>query len=721
MNTVQKKETLIIPQSGSGVSRTMIQHRKTLIMVTHAVMFTVALLFAFLFANNMQILRRWVIYPFPILLGVVLPIKLLVFGWFGQYRGWWRYVGISDLLKIAKAAITSTTILIILWYVYSAIGEIIIPDSAIAAVQRRIADMESDMLHAIDDQTGRDIKERHTNLKGFLDILEVSRINQVSAEIQDAPLNSNTRAEKTTRMAQLKSTQRMIEGVLMLDLFTTIMLLSGLRMTIRLYHEEFFSDTRGSSRRFLIIGAGNAGEALLREMLRRKDVQYEVVGFVDDDPAKQGMEIHGITVLGNVDALPAICKKYNVDEIAIAIPSASRQELRRVVQVCQGTKIRFQTVPSITDIASGKLSVSQIRDVDINDLLGREVIQLDTEGIQSYLKSKVILVTGAGGSIGSEMCRQVGAFGPKQLLLLEQAENPLFFIERELKQTFPTVAIVPVICDITDRVRVNQIFEKYRPQVVIHAAAHKHVPLMEHNPGEAIKNNVMGTSIVADASDQYGAESFVMISTDKAVNPTSIMGSSKRIAEMYIQDLNNTSKTHYVTVRFGNVLGSNGSVVPIFKQQIAAGGPVSVTHPEMRRYFMTIPEASQLVLQAASMGQGGEIFVLDMGEPVRIVDLARELITLSGFRPGEDIEIQFTGLRPGEKLFEELSIVGEDMLATKHPKIAVWKNRPSNREFLRNGIRSLMEVAITQDRQKVIAGIKTLVPEFIDEMKGVTG
>jgi FlaA1/EpsC-like NDP-sugar epimerase len=291
----------------------------------------------------------------------------------------------------------------------------------------------------------------------------------------------------------------------------------------------------------------------------------------------------------------------------------------------------------------------------------------------------------------------------------------LFFIERELRDLFPTMPLESIIADITDKVRIEQLFGCYHPQVVIHAAAHKHVPLMEQNPGEAIKNNIIGTRTVANAADVFGAECFVMISTDKAVNPTSIMGSSKRVAEVYIQDLNKTSKTHFVTVRFGNVLGSNGSVVPIFKQQIAAGGPVTVTHPEMRRYFMTIPEASQLVLQAAAMGQGGEIFVLDMGEPVKIVDLARELITLSGFRPGEDIEIEFTGLRPGEKLFEELSIEGENMVATRHPKIAVWKNIPKDRETLRTGIERLLEVAHTQDRSQIVRVLKELVPNFIGQ------
>jgi FlaA1/EpsC-like NDP-sugar epimerase len=367
----------------------------------------------------------------------------------------------------------------------------------------------------------------------------------------------------------------------------------------------------------------------------------------------------------------------------------------------------------LADIASGKFRVSQIRDVDINDLLGREIVQLDLQLIEKFVKGKTVIVTGAGGSIGSEMCRQLCVFEPKRLLLVEQAENPLFYIERELCKQFPSVSIEAVVCNITDSMRVSQVFCEHKPQVVIHAAAHKHVPLMELNSSEAVKNNVLGTQTVADAADACNSTNFVMISTDKAVNPTSIMGSTKRIAEMYIQDLNRTSKTDFVTVRFGNVLGSDGSVVPIFKRQIAEGGPVTVTHPDMQRYFMTIPEASQLVLQAAAMGKGGEIFLLDMGEPVKIVDLARELITLSGFRPGEDIEIAFTGLRPGEKLFEELSIEGEDMQRTRHPKISIWKNIPTDRDVLRKGIAELFKLSKTEGRAAIVDKIRQLVPEYI--------
>lgn len=706
-------QPLAEPQQAGGWKPFILRHRRPLIVLVHICVFIAALGLAFLFAFNMQLQRRWAIYPFPILLIIILPIKILVFGKFNQYRGWWRYVGMSDLLQIAKASLVCTFIFIILWFSYGWYGSAFIPNKFIDSVNQKMKSLEEQINASLSSTEASPLRRQYHNLVGLDDILVVTRISEIKKQADQLPFNSQERLRLEHTIETYLGVQKSIESVLMLDLFTTIMLLSGLRLVIRLYHEEFFAESKGVARRFLIVGAGNAGEALLREMMRRKDIQYDAVGFIDDDPAKYRMRIHGIPVLGTVEQLPQICQKNNVDEIAIAMPSATRKQLRRVVQICQGTKLRFTTVPSITDIASGKYKVSQIREVDINDLLGREVVKLDLEEIERFLRSKTILVTGAGGSIGSEMCRQVCAFGPQKLLLLEQAENPLFFIERELKKSHPNVPMDAIICDITDRARVDQIFDEYKPEVVIHAAAHKHVPLMETNPGEAIKNNILGTMNIANASDRIKTENFVMISTDKAVNPTSIMGSSKRIAEMYIQDLNNTSPTHFVTVRFGNVLGSNGSVVPIFRKQIAEGGPITVTHPEMRRYFMTIPEASQLVLQAAAIGKGGEIFVLDMGEPVKIVDLARELITLSGFRPEEDIEIAFTGLRPGEKLFEELSIEGENMSPTKHPKIAIWKNIPKDRDFLRSHIRQLLDTASTQDYKRIIEIVKILVPEYL--------
>jgi FlaA1/EpsC-like NDP-sugar epimerase len=624
-----------VPQSSFNL---LMRFRRPLIVLAHLAVFAVSLLLSFLLAANMQISTEWLTKQYPPMLVFVIIVKTLIFGMFKQYRGWWRYVGISDLTGIVRASLVSTMLIFGMW----------------------VAALYIDPLR-----------------KGLPNIFDVS------------------------------------QAVFVIDMFCTILLLAGLRMAIRLYYEEFRTVESGRLKRFLIVGAGNTGESLLREIHRMSVAEYEVVGFIDDDPAKRGIRIHDIPVLGQVEQLPEICKEKNIEEIAIAMPSATVPQRRRVVQVCQGTKVRFRTVPSMTDIAAGKFKVSQIRDVEINDLLGREAIQLDTDLIEAFIKGKTILVTGAGGSIGSEMCRQICRFGPKLLLLVEQAENPLFYIERELRENFPGITMTAVICDITDKSRVEDIFNKYKPEVIIHAAAHKHVPLMEGNPGEAIKNNVIGSRTVADAADKFGAGSFVMISTDKAVNPTSIMGSSKRVAELYVQDLNRTSKTHFVTVRFGNVLGSEGSVVPIFKKQIAQGGPVTVTHPEMKRYFMTIPEASQLVLQAASMGKGGEIFVLDMGDPVKIVDLATELITLSGFRPGVDIEIAFTGLRPGEKLFEELSIKGEDMQETRHPKIGIWKNIPMDRDRLRAKIEELVALAKTGEHPVIAAKIKELVPEYI--------
>jgi len=616
----------------------LLRFRRGMIILAHIIAFACSLMLSFLVVHKMRFERPgWVdIYP-PLLL-FFLIVKLPVFGLFKQYRGWWRYVGISDLRDIFRASLISTLIIVALWFI-------------------------------------------------------MGRIDAVRANLPP-------------------DMKRPAEGVCIADMFATVLMLGGLRIVIRLYYEEFRTAEAGRLKRFLIVGAGNAGEALLREIHRMPVAQYEVVGFIDDDPIKKGTNIHGIPVLGTVEQLPKVCEERKIEEIAIAMPSASHSERMRVVRVCEGIKIKFQTVPSITDIASGKLRVSQIREVDINDLLGREAIQLDLDLIEAFAKDKTILVTGAGGSIGSEMCRQLCNFNPKLLLLIEQAENPLFYIERELRKQFPAVRINALICNITDRTRVDEIVENYKPQVVIHAAAHKHVPLMELNAGEAVKNNIIGTQVVADAADNYGTTNFVMISTDKAVNPTSIMGSSKRIAEMYVQDLSTTSKTHFVTVRFGNVLNSEGSVVPIFKKQIAEGGPLTITDPKMKRYFMTIPEASQLILQAAAMGKGGEIFVLDMGKPIEIMELAKTLITLSGFRPGEDIEMVFTGPRAGEKLFEELSIEGEDMQRTRHPKISIWKNIPMDRDRLRAGINELVNIAKAQNNSQIVQKIKELVPEY---------
>jgi len=502
------------------------------------------------------------------------------------------------------------------------------------------------------------------------------------------------------------------DSVVVLDFAGTIALICGARMLVRLYHEEVQPVSEGSTPKLLILGAGNAGENVVREILRQPVLEYRVEGFLDDDNAKWGAQIHGVEVLGGISQVNQICDELGIDEILIAMPSASRQQIRRVVELCRNTNVRFKTLPAIADLITGRMQVQQIRDVDIRDVLGRAPVQLDEDAIAHFIDGRTVMVTGAGGSIGSEMCRQMARFRPKRLLLVEQAEQNLFEIDRELRANFPEIDFVPYIADICDAARLSAIFERERPTAVIHAAAHKHVPMMEHNPGEAIKNNVRGTRTVADTAARYGTEKFVMISTDKAVNPTSIMGASKRVAEMYIQALNERVATQFVTVRFGNVLGSSGSVVPIFKEQIARGGPVTVTHKDMVRYFMTIPEAAQLVLQAASMGEGGEIFVLDMGEPVKIVDLARDLITLSGFRPDEDIEIVFTGTRPGEKLYEELSIEGEDVVHTRHPKIGIWQRRAEPWEPLLRSIEDLLTDANGLTREAARTRLKQIVPEF---------
>jgi len=520
---------------------------------------------------------------------------------------------------------------------------------------------------------------------------------------------------QNARVLGLKITtfgEKFPDSVFVLDFAGTIALVCGARLAVRLYYEEVRPVADGVAPKLLIIGAGDAGENVVREILRMPVSRYRIVGFLDDDESKWGAQIHGFEVLGPVADIKKICDEYAVDEILIAMPSATRERLRQVVELCQGTNLRFKTLPALADLISGRASVKEIRDVDINDLLGRAPVRLDEEEIAKFIRGRVVMVTGAGGSIGAEMCRQMARFEPCRLILFERAEPSLFLIDQELRRSWPKLDLLPCIGDVNDAGRVEWVFARERPSAVVHAAAHKHVPMMEYNPGEALKNNVRGTRILADAADRHGCEKFVFISTDKAVNPTSVMGGSKRLAEMYVQALSARSRTQFVTVRFGNVLGSSGSVIPIFREQIARGGPVTVTHPDMVRYFMTIPEAAQLVLQAASMGRGGEIFVLDMGEQVRIVDLAREMITLSGFRPDIDIKIEFTGVRPGEKLYEELAIDGENVSRTAHPKIGIWKNIPVAYDEIVAAIDSLLRDVDRLTREEARRRLKEIIPEF---------
>jgi len=507
-------------------------------------------------------------------------------------------------------------------------------------------------------------------------------------------------------------------SILILDFAFSILIVGGLRFGIRTVREVAIQNARTAPakgerrRRVLVLGAGDAGEMLMREITRIYGHRYEPVGFLDDSPAKQNERIHGVPVLGPISDVGPLIERERIDEVILAIPSMNGQAMRRVVDLCAPTGATLRTLPGVDSLIDGRVTVSQLAEVAIEDLLGREPVTLDTEAIHGFLRGRSVLVTGAGGSIGSELCKQICKFSPKALILVEQAENNLFEIHRTLLADFPDVSIVPYIADICDSRRLEAIFDTERPAVVFHAAAHKHVPMMEANPGEAIKNNVFGTKKVADVAHRFGVETFVMVSTDKAVNPTSIMGVSKRTAEIYVQALSQRSRTEFVTVRFGNVLGSAGSVIPIFKKQIAAGGPVTVTHPEMQRYFMTIPEACQLILQAGTIGRGGEILILDMGKPVKIVDLARDLIRLSGFTPDEDIAIEFSGVRPGEKLFEELSVDAENAVKTRHPKIFVGTSRPYPWAQVERAIERLHTLSDGSAPVEIRAAFRELVPEY---------
>lgn len=455
--------------------------------------------------------------------------------------------------------------------------------------------------------------------------------------------------------------------------------LLGLRVLRRLVYESR-ENTRGTARRrriqkvpALLVGAGRTGATLAREVWGRADAELEIWGFVDEDVHKKGGSVSGYKVLGTLEDLPHLVDEIAIQEVVITLDNASGKEIRRVLDICAELPVKTQIVPSLNEFARGRVSVNRIRDVEIEDLLRREPVTLEDDNLRDFLGGRTVMVTGAGGSIGSELVRQIFSFRPARILLVERAEFSLFEIAREFAAGVNGVEFVPLIADAGDEPRMRQIFETYRPEVIYHAAAHKHVPLMEANAGEALKNNVFVTRLVGQLAGEYGASDFVLISTDKAVNPSSLMGASKRLAELVVQSLGDTYPTKYVAVRFGNVLGSAGSVVPIFRQQIRNGGPVTVTDPEMARYFMTIPEASQLVLQAGALGTGGEIFVLDMGEPVKVLDLAKDMIRLSGLTPHEDIDIVFTGIRKGEKLFEELEVKGENLEKTRHPKIFVGK------------------------------------------------
>jgi FlaA1/EpsC-like NDP-sugar epimerase len=506
-------------------------------------------------------------------------------------------------------------------------------------------------------------------------------------------------------------------SVCLMDTIFSLGAVLSVRILRRVLHERSRRNRRvlgrqiEQKRRVLLIGAGRAGVFACREIQNNVDMNIVIAGFVDDDPNKLGSVISGVKVLGTTDGMPRLIKELGVDHVILTIAGASRRDFRRILDICESVPIKVRVIPGLHDILEGKVNVTRIRDLQIEDMLGREPVQLEEENIARFLADKVVMVTGAGGSIGSELARQVIRFQPSSLILIERAEFALFHVHRELAAKWPAARIVPMVADVGDEGRMRPILSSYVPRVIFHSAAHKHVPMMETNPIEAVKNNILATRTLGELAGEFGVQVFVQMSTDKAVRPTSIMGATKRVAEFVVHDLNRKFLTRYVTVRFGNVIGSTGSVIPIFREQIRSGGPVTVTHPEMRRYFMTIPEAAQLVLQAAAMGEGGEIFILDMGEQVRILDLAKSAITLSGLKPFEEIEIVFTGIRPGEKLSEELEMGEENMSKTRHPKIFVGKIANTTAEAMRKSLISLEEVVARGDEREIRSLLSRLVPE----------
>lgn len=519
-------------------------------------------------------------------------------------------------------------------------------------------------------------------------------------------------------------------SVFIIDWCLTIMLLISLRIFTRLCFEQFtetirfkdlfnavsniFRKGKGKGKGVLIIGAGDCGEKVCREFRENPSVQSHVVGFLDDDVAKIGRKIHGISVLNIIDSLEHTAKSMDVSEVIIAIPSVNTTRMRMIVDLCKKAEVNFKTVPNMGELIDGKISISAIRNVEYRDLLGRDPVNLDKKEIGNYLGNKRVLVTGAGGSIGTGLCRQICRYSPEKIILFERAESPLYEIDLELKKSFPGVEVVPILGDIQSKKELYKIFEQTKPDIVFHAAAYKHVPMLEQHPWKAVENNIAGTQNLVEIAHSFNCEKFVFVSTDKAVNPTSVMGTSKRISELLVQNMNDAqgSKTSFITVRFGNVIGSVGSVIPLFKKQIKDGGPVTVTHPDIIRYFMLIPEACQLVLQAGAMGKGGEIFILEMGKPVKIDNMARDLIKFSGFEPDVDIKIEYTGLRPGEKLYEELMTDQENVISTEHRKIMVLNSREIDMSSLNGKLERLKDESKKRSHDTIRTLLKEIVPEY---------
>ena len=583
-------------------------------------------------------MQHWVL-AIVLWLAVSVPMKLLVFYWFGLYRRFWLYASGDDLLLIAVA---------------TGMGEV-----ASAA-----------LLFAV--------------------------------------------------VLPLIGSQAFPRSIPFIDGLLTLLVVGGPRFAVRLMEQRRERERRDQQRkvdnRVFIMGAGSAGAMIVKEMRANPQLGLVPLGFVDDDRNKHGVRIHGVPVLGDREQIPDLVAEYGVDEVIIAMPTAPGREIRSILSICNQIGVPARTIPGLYDILSGQVSISAIRNVELEDLLRREPVRTDTSAVEAMLRGTRVMVTGAGGSIGAELCRQIAHCSPQNLILLGHGENSIFEVANELRWSWPKLTVETVIADIRDLDRLGRVFGRCRPDVVFHAAAHKHVPLMEANASEAVTNNVLGTAHLLRLAEDTRVRRFVLISTDKAVNPSSVMGATKRVAELLIQESARRSGQAYVSVRFGNVLGSRGSVVPLFRQQIARGGPVTITHPDVRRYFMTIPEAVQLVLQASALGRGGEVFVLEMGELLRIADLAKDLIQLSGLEVGRDIEIVYTGLRPGEKLFEEIRLAGEEYTPTCHDKIFVSRNglqiTPGFAD-LSGHVDELIGLAQVGDEAQIRTKLQQLVPEYL--------
>jgi FlaA1/EpsC-like NDP-sugar epimerase len=614
---------------------TLIRFRRPLIVAAHLLLIPLAYRLAFTLRFDWampETIRPLFWATLPYLMGG----RLLAFGIFGLFQGWWRHVGMRDLIDLVQAVTLSSALLLMALF----FGD---------------------------------------GLEGFP------------------------------------------RSLLALDWITSILVFGGLRFAVRAFREERFIPWKARhGKRTLIIGAGISGERLVRESQRDGGAEVYPLALLDDDLAKRGMRLHGIPVLGTTGEISEVAAKIDAQLLVIAIPSATREEMRRIVDACLNTGIEFKIVPSMRELIQGKARVTELRSVQIEDLLGRETVEFALEGPLTGIQGRTVMVTGGAGSIGSELARQIARFGPSRLVILDQAESPLYFINMELTEANPGLPVVAVVADVTDQARIERVFDQYRPEYVFHAAAYKHVPLMEGNPVEAVRNNVLGTLSVAQSAARFGAARFVLISTDKAVYPSSVMGATKRVAEEIVLGWPalRESKTDFRAVRFGNVLGSDGSVIPLFKRQLAAGQPLTVTHPEVTRYFMTIPEAVQLVLQAAALPEAERrICMLEMGEPVRIVDLAENLIRLSGLEPYRDVPIRFTGLRPGEKLHEELMSRREGTVPTAVEKILIVQTTEPDVDALTQGLDKLGAAAALGNQEDCIAGLCQLVPECVSPLR----